>query len=115
MLENRITIGEETEDDDEEAKKRRRDTHFFSRQRKDTYSGQDLNHRRQWLFDKIKLEAGLSAIDICAYATMSNHYHLVLRVDRERALGWSDDEVIERWCGQRLCNSTQEKQIKDRI
>ncbi|ATC96744.1 hypothetical protein PTUN_b0339 [Pseudoalteromonas tunicata] len=37
------------------------------------------------------------AIDIAAYAVMSNHYHLVLRVDRSRALNWSKDEVIERW------------------
>ena len=28
---------------------------------------------------------------------MSNHYHLVLRVDEEQAKCWSPDEVIERW------------------
>ena len=28
---------------------------------------------------------------------MSNHYHLVLHIDRERAQAWSTDEVIERW------------------
>ena len=37
-------------------------------------------------------------IDVAAYAVMSNHYHIVvLRVDRQRAEGWSDDEVLERW------------------
>jgi putative transposase len=64
----------------------------------DSYSGQNFDHRRQWLVDRIKLEAGVFAIDICAYAIMSNHYHVVLRVDRDRANAWSDDEVIERWC-----------------
>ena len=28
---------------------------------------------------------------------MSNHYHLVLKVNREEALNLSNDEVIERW------------------
>ena len=32
---------------------------------------------------------------------MSNHYHLVLRVDKDRALEWSEAEVITRW--KRLC------------
>ena len=37
------------------------------------------------------------AIDICAYAVMSNHYHVVLHVDKDRAAGWSQKEVVERW------------------
>ena len=28
---------------------------------------------------------------------MSNHYHVVLYVDKDEAVGWSFDEVIERW------------------
>ena len=28
---------------------------------------------------------------------MGNHYHVVLHVDRERALSWSIAEVVERW------------------
>jgi REP element-mobilizing transposase RayT len=64
----------------------------------DRYSGRNFDHRRQWIVDRIKLEASVFAIDICTYAIMSNHYHLVLRVDRKQAEGWSDDEVIERWC-----------------
>ena len=64
----------------------------------DTYSGQNFDHRRDWLVDRIKWQARLFAIDICAYAIMSNHYHLVVRVDREGASAWSDREVIERWC-----------------
>jgi hypothetical protein len=47
----------------------------------DTYTGQDFEHRKQWLLDRIKQQAGVFAIDIGAYAIMSNHYHLVLRVD----------------------------------
>jgi REP element-mobilizing transposase RayT len=65
---------------------------------KDPYSGKDFTHRRQWLLDRIRLVAEAFAVDIAAYAIMHNHYHLVLRVDRERAESWSEDEVIERWC-----------------
>ncbi len=28
---------------------------------------------------------------------MSNHYHVVLRIDRATALAWNRDEVLERW------------------
>jgi len=41
--------------------------------------------------------ASVYAIDIAAYAVMSNHYHVVLHVDREQGLSWNDAEVIERW------------------
>jgi hypothetical protein len=30
------------------------------------------------------------AIDVCAYAILSNHFHVVLHVDVEKAKGWSD-------------------------
>ncbi|WP_161816474.1 transposase, partial [Steroidobacter agaridevorans] len=37
------------------------------------------------------------SIDLCAYAIMSNHYHLVLRVDRRRAARLSHAEIVTRW------------------
>lgn len=65
----------------------------------DHYSGQNFNHRRQWLVDRLKHQAAIFSIDICAYAIMDNHYHLVLRVDCDRVARWSDKEVIQHWCG----------------
>jgi len=41
--------------------------------------------------------AGVFAIDVAAYAVMSNHAHLVVRVDVERAQAWSQEEVLRRW------------------
>jgi REP element-mobilizing transposase RayT len=64
---------------------------------RDKYTGQNFEHRRTWLVERIKLLTSVYAIDIAAYAIMSNHYHLVLRVAKERAQEWSVDEVIERW------------------
>lgn len=63
----------------------------------DKLTGQNYEHRRGWIVDRIKQLASVFAIDVAAYAVMSNHYHLVLRVDAERAQGWSRDEVLRRW------------------
>ncbi|MCP4295139.1 MAG: transposase [Proteobacteria bacterium] len=63
----------------------------------DSVSGQNFDHRKQWLEDRIYELASIFSVKICAYAVMSNHYHLVLHVDREAAQQWSDDEVIRRW------------------
>jgi putative transposase len=63
----------------------------------DPISGQNFDHRKQWLVRRIKQMAAHFAVDICAYAVMSNHYHLVLHVDSTAAAAWSDEEVIARW------------------
>lgn len=64
---------------------------------RDRFSGKSFNHRKPWLAKRIRLLSGVFAIDIAAYAVMSNHYHLVLHVDQDRSRQWSDDEVIDRW------------------
>lgn len=63
----------------------------------DTLSGKCYEHRRQWIVDRMKLLAEIFAIDICAYAVMSNHYHIILHVDTQTARDWNEREVIERW------------------
>ncbi len=63
----------------------------------DDVSGVSFEHRRQWLEDRLLDLAKWFAIDIAAYAIMSNHYHVVLHVDRQKAQSWSDAEVVEHW------------------
>ena len=63
----------------------------------DVHSGRSFEHRRQWIQDRMQLLSQIFALDICAYAVMSNHYHVVLHVDRERAQSWDDAEVLRRW------------------
>ena len=41
--------------------------------------------------------ASVFAIDICAYAISSNHYHAVLRVKPKLAGRWDAEEVVARW------------------
>ena len=63
----------------------------------DSHSGRSFEHRRQWLEDRLLEVAAVFAIDIAAYAIMSNHYHVVLHIDPEQAQAWTDLEVAERW------------------
>lgn len=63
----------------------------------DSITGQNFEHRRGWMETKMLELAGVFALDICAYAIMSNHYHVVLHIDNEKALNWSFDEVIHQW------------------
>jgi len=60
----------------------------------DKQTGQNYEHRRGWIADKIKALSETFAIDVEAYAVMSNHYHVVLRVDQELAENWTTSEVI---------------------
>ena len=63
----------------------------------DAQTGRDFSHRRDWIRTRIFELSEVFAIDVCAYAVMSNHCHLVLSVDHERALTWDDREVARRW------------------
>ncbi|MCP4297177.1 MAG: transposase, partial [Proteobacteria bacterium] len=63
----------------------------------DPLTGKSFDHRKQWIVDKFHELASVFAIKICAYAVMSNHYHIVLFVDTEQAESWSDEEVTQRW------------------
>lgn len=61
----------------------------------DELSGKSYEHRRQWIVERLYWLTSIFAIDICAYAIMSNHYHLVLHLSSSK--DWSDKEVISRW------------------
>jgi len=63
----------------------------------DHYSGNSYEHRRSWLEKKLHEVASVFAIRLCAYAVMSNHYHVVLHVRSDIAFEWSTKEVIEHW------------------
>lgn len=63
----------------------------------DKVSGQCFEHRRGWIEERIRILSSLFSINICAYAIMSNHYHLVVKLDPQMSAAWSDDEVLTRW------------------
>lgn len=64
---------------------------------KDKLTGKCFEHRRQWVEDRLLFLTTVFTIDVCAYAVMSNHTHVVLHVDQKRAQQWSDKDVLEQW------------------
>lgn len=63
----------------------------------DSYTGQSFEHRKDWVETRIRLISECFAVAVHAYAIMSNHLHLVLRIDPAVASQWSDNEVASRW------------------
>ena len=64
----------------------------------DEFTGQNFSHRRQWVAERMHFLADLFNIDICAYAILFNHYHLVLHADVKENQSFSNEEVCQRWC-----------------
>ncbi len=63
----------------------------------DQSTGIDYEHRRDWIEEKLLSLPRYFAIEVCAYAVMSNHFHVVLHVDIDKATGWSAKAIIKRW------------------
>jgi REP element-mobilizing transposase RayT len=51
----------------------------------DHTSGRSYEQRRQWI------------VDICSYAVMSNHYHLVVKFAPEQITYLPDTDIITLW------------------
>lgn len=64
---------------------------------RDQLTGTDYEHRRKWIESRILELSNVFALDVCAYAVMSNHYHIILHINAKQAKSWSMEEVIDRW------------------
>jgi len=63
----------------------------------DSVTHKDYSHRKQWITERLALLSKTFAIDVCAYAIMSNHCHTVLKINEPQATAWSEAQVIQRW------------------
>ncbi|MEE4278783.1 MAG: transposase, partial [Halieaceae bacterium] len=63
----------------------------------DNKSGQSYEHRRQWVEHRIRLLSSLFAIDVAAYAVMSNHYHIVVKLVPDQLSSVPDEAILRRW------------------
>jgi REP element-mobilizing transposase RayT len=54
---------------------------------RDSFSGKSCEHRKEGVLERLRTLDAVFAVDICAYTVMSNHYHLVVRLDRAQAEG----------------------------
>lgn len=64
---------------------------------KDQLTGRSFEHRRGWIETRLLALGQIFAVDIAAFAVMSNHIHLVVRLNKSGADQWSSLEVIKRW------------------
>lgn len=63
--------------------------------------GESHSHRKQWIKERLQELSGIFAIDVCGFAIMDNHLHVLLHLDLPRAQTWSAEDVARRWL--RLC------------
>jgi len=63
----------------------------------DHLTGINYEHRKVWVVERLSLLSEVFAIDVCAFAVMSNHYHVVLRVNYHESEALGDQEVADRW------------------
>ncbi len=63
----------------------------------DNTTGKCYEHRRQWIENRIRLLSSLFCVEICAYAVMSNHIHIVVKLCPEQVEELSNKHVVKRW------------------
>ena len=63
----------------------------------DPVTGINHDHRKEWIRARLQQLASVFAIEVCGYAVLSNHFHVVLRVRPDLTQEWSDEEVAIRW------------------
>ena len=63
----------------------------------DPLTGRSYEHRREWVEKKLLKLGRIFCIDVCAYAVMSNHTHLVLHIDIAKAKRLNNKAILIRW------------------
>ncbi|MFH1138829.1 MAG: hypothetical protein V1816_22355 [Pseudomonadota bacterium] len=63
----------------------------------DPYTGRSFEHRKAWVQARLELLAAVFALEISAFAVMSNHVHVVVRTRPDLAAGWSREDAARRW------------------
>ena len=64
---------------------------------KDNLTGKDFRHRKEWVQTGLLRLAGSFAIDVCTFAIMDNHLHVILKQRPDVTNEWSAKEVTSRW------------------
>ncbi len=59
--------------------------------------GDQYEHRRQWIEQRLAELLEVFAIDACGYSVMSNHFHMVIKTNPHASRKWTPQEVVRRW------------------
>ncbi len=82
----------------------------------DRHTRRNYEHRKHWLTSRMRQLASAFAVDIYAYAIMSNHFHLVLYYDPNAARTWPDAEIARRWlsvCPPKNSDGSVDEDLRD--
>ncbi|MFH1139145.1 MAG: hypothetical protein V1816_23940 [Pseudomonadota bacterium] len=63
----------------------------------DRFTGRSFDHRKAWVQNRLALLASVFGIEVCAFAVMSNHLHVVIRTRPDWVKNWTEKEVAYRW------------------
>lgn len=63
----------------------------------DPYTGQSYEHRKEWVCGRLEDLADGFAIEVCAYAVMSSHVHVIIRTRPDWVEEWAEKEMARRW------------------
>lgn len=63
----------------------------------DPHTGNNCDHRKDWLVNRMLELASIFSVELYAYAVMDNHYHLVLYLDPLAPEKWTNLEIAEKW------------------
>ncbi len=60
-------------------------------------AGERYAHRKGWIEDRLEYLSRCFAVEVAGFAVMSNHVHVIVRMDAAVVAGWSALEVARRW------------------
>lgn len=60
-------------------------------------AGDQFEHRKQWIEERLQLVSSCFAAEVAGYAIMGNHVHVVVKLHRTEAMAWDAVEVAKRW------------------
>ncbi len=64
---------------------------------KDPLTGRDYSHRKAWIERRMLELSEVFAVNVHAYAVMSNHYHMEVEYSPREVDGLTAEEVARRW------------------
>ena len=63
----------------------------------DSHTGKNYDHRKIWFKNRLRFLAKQFSIEVCGYAILSNHSHILVRNRPDLTKSWSAGEVARRW------------------
>jgi len=51
-------------------------------------AGEKFEHRKPWIEERLRLVASYFAASVAGFAVMSNHVHVIVKMDRAAAMEW---------------------------